>query len=156
MSYAIENGYTVEEVDTIAGPLMGYPKTAVFRLYDLVGLDVAALVTANNRLALPGDGSGGSDRGQAGAVTEAMQERGWLGNKHNVGFYRRLDTTQGGKEFWPLDFDKMDHVPPRKVRFDSIDAVRGIGDLGKRLQAWIIQEDRAAQYVWHTLAFLFG
>jgi len=155
MSYAIENGYTVEEVDTIAGPLMGYPKTAVFRLLDLVGLDVAALVTANNQLALPGDGSGGSASGQAGEVMETMLERGWLGNKHNVGFYRRLDTTQGGKEFWPLDIDKMEHVPPRKVRFDSIDAVRGIGDLGKRLQAWIIQEDRAAQYVWHTLAFLF-
>ena len=155
MSYGIENGYTVEEVDTIAGPLMGYPKTAVFRLLDLIGLDVAALVTSNIAVALPGDVAGGSANAKASAVMESILERGWLGNKTNIGFYKRVRTAQGGKEFWPLDVDKMEHIPPRKVRFDSIEAVRDIGDLGERLRAWVRQEDRAADYVWHTLAFLF-
>ena len=155
MSYGIKNGYTVEEVDTIAGSLMGYPKTAVFRLIDLVGLDVAALVTANSEIALPGDGAGRSESGKTGEIMDSMLERGWLGNKTNVGFYKRVGTTQGGKEFWPLDLDKMEHIPPSKVRFDSIAAVRDIGNLGERLRAWVRQEDRAAEYVWHTLAFLF-
>src|SRR5581483_6923498 len=36
---AISRGYTVEEVDTIFGPVAGRPKSAVFRTADLVGLD---------------------------------------------------------------------------------------------------------------------
>ncbi|HVF26530.1 MAG TPA: 3-hydroxyacyl-CoA dehydrogenase family protein, partial [Anaerolineales bacterium] len=40
MNYILENDYTVDEVDTLTGPLMGRPKTATFRLADLVGLDV--------------------------------------------------------------------------------------------------------------------
>ncbi len=36
--YAFENGYSVEEVDAITGPLIGHPKTATFRLKDQVGL----------------------------------------------------------------------------------------------------------------------
>src|SRR5262249_20585377 len=40
VNYAIENGFTVEEVDALTGPLIGRPKTAMFRLTDLVGLDI--------------------------------------------------------------------------------------------------------------------
>ena len=39
--YALEHGYSVEEVDSLTGELIGSPKTATFRLLDLVGLDVA-------------------------------------------------------------------------------------------------------------------
>ena len=155
MSYGLENGYTVEEVDAIAGPLMGYPKTAVFRLMDLVGLDVAALVSANIAAVLPGDAAAGRADGKTGVVMESMLEREWLGNKTGIGFYKRVEAAGGGKEFWPLDVEKMEHVPPTKVRFDSIGAVRKIEDLGERLRAWVQYEDRAARYVWHTLAALF-
>jgi len=47
MSYALDNGYGVEEVDTITGPLVGRPKTATFRLVDQVGLDVMVGVAEN-------------------------------------------------------------------------------------------------------------
>ena len=40
MNFILENDYTVDEVDSITGPLMGRPKTATFRLADLVGIDV--------------------------------------------------------------------------------------------------------------------
>jgi len=40
LDYILENGYTVEEVDAITGPAIGNPKTATFRLIDLVGIDV--------------------------------------------------------------------------------------------------------------------
>ncbi|MBU0703461.1 MAG: 3-hydroxyacyl-CoA dehydrogenase family protein, partial [Chloroflexi bacterium] len=38
LNYALDNGYTVEEVDSLTGPTIGHPKTATFRLYDLVGI----------------------------------------------------------------------------------------------------------------------
>ena len=47
MKYVLENEYTIAEVDAITGPTMGRPKTATFRLLDLVGLDVAHHVGKN-------------------------------------------------------------------------------------------------------------
>ena len=43
----LEDGYRIEEVDQITGPAMGRPKLGTFRLADLVGLDVVALVSKN-------------------------------------------------------------------------------------------------------------
>src|SRR5688572_3798584 len=55
--FALEHDYTVEEVDAIAGPLIGRPKTASFRLQDLVGLDVASAVAMNLYDLIEGDES---------------------------------------------------------------------------------------------------
>ena len=41
MHLAIKMGLKVEEVDAIAGPALGRPKSAVFRLIDLVGVEDA-------------------------------------------------------------------------------------------------------------------
>ena len=48
-------GYTVEEVDAITGPLIGLPKSASFRLLDIVGLDIWAFVGTNLHDAVPED-----------------------------------------------------------------------------------------------------
>ncbi len=55
--YAFENGYGIEEVDAITGPLIGHPKTATFRLNDQVGLDIAVGVAENLYEAVPEDES---------------------------------------------------------------------------------------------------
>ncbi len=47
LEFVIENGYTVEEVDKLTGTLLGRPKSATFRLLDVVGIDVMALVGGN-------------------------------------------------------------------------------------------------------------
>ncbi|MDQ6833019.1 MAG: 3-hydroxyacyl-CoA dehydrogenase family protein, partial [Chloroflexota bacterium] len=40
MRYALDNGFSIEEVDALTGPLIGRPKTASFRLADLAGVDI--------------------------------------------------------------------------------------------------------------------
>ena len=55
LHYILENGYTVDEVDAITGPLIGRPKTATFRLIDLVGIDVWDHVGRNLAPAIPHD-----------------------------------------------------------------------------------------------------
>src|SRR5512136_2841281 len=55
LNYFIENNYTIDEVDSITGPLIGRPKTATFRLMDLVGLDVWDHVGRNLKEAIPYD-----------------------------------------------------------------------------------------------------
>lgn len=39
MNLAIEQGFTIEEVDKLTGPISGRPKSATFRTSDVVGLD---------------------------------------------------------------------------------------------------------------------
>src|SRR5215207_3862798 len=42
-----EDGYTIEEVDKMTGQAVGRPKSATFRTFDIVGLDVLAHVAKN-------------------------------------------------------------------------------------------------------------
>ena len=55
LNFILENGYTVDEVDSITGPLIGRPKTATFRLADLVGIDVWEHVGKNLGPMIPHD-----------------------------------------------------------------------------------------------------
>ena len=50
----LEDGYSIEEVDKITGQLIGRPKSATFRTFDLVGLDVFGHVVKNLYEALNG------------------------------------------------------------------------------------------------------
>ncbi len=43
----LEQGLTIEEVDALTGPAIGWPRTGTFRLADLVGIDILAHVAAN-------------------------------------------------------------------------------------------------------------
>jgi 3-hydroxyacyl-CoA dehydrogenase len=129
--FALEHGYSVEEVDSLTGELIGAPKTATFRLLDLVGLDIANHVTANLYDAVPDD-----EEREVFRIPEplrAMAERGWLGNKTGIGFYKQQQC-DGRKEYWPLDLRSMEHVPPSKVRFDLVGKARKIEDLRERLR----------------------
>src|SRR5215218_1532526 len=51
--WALDNGYTIEEVDALTGPLIGRPNTASFRLADLAGIDIMAGVADNLYAAAP-------------------------------------------------------------------------------------------------------
>ena len=148
LDYILKNDYTVEEVDAIAGPPIGNPKTAFFRLIDLVGVDVWEHVGVNLAPAIPHDTHALSYLNSEGAnrLIHTLVEHGWLGNKSKVGFYKevRLD---GKKAFWSLNLKTMQHEAPVKVRFESIGKVKDEKDLGKRLKVLLAAEDRAGQLV---------
>ncbi len=151
--YALENGYTVEEVDAITGPLIGRPKTASYRLTDLVGLDIMVHVNSNLYPLIPDDAYREVLKGKlSGALQQTMMDNGWLGNKTGQGFYKKV-MVEGAREFWVLNTSTMEYEPPQKIRFDSVGAVRKIEDLGERMRALLAQEDRAAAFVRDTLYF---
>lgn len=153
MEYALQNGYTVEEIDAITGPLVGRPKTATFRLTDLVGLDVMVHVNKNLYPLIPHDPYREVLKGEkSAAVYETMLQKGWLGNKSGQGFYRKT-TVDGERQFWALNTETMEYEAPKKIRFESVGAVRNIEQLGPRLKALLAQDDRAAKYVRDTLYF---
>jgi 3-hydroxyacyl-CoA dehydrogenase len=147
LNYILEHGYSVEEVDAITGPVMGRPKTATFRLIDLVGLDVWDAVGKNLAPAIPHDRHAlrylHSEK--VNGLIENLVKSGRLGNKSKQGFYKEVRGEAGGKEFWALNLDTLEYEPPEKVRFESIGKVRGIEGLGERLKALLAEDDRAAQ-----------
>ena len=156
IEYALEHGYTVPEVDAITGPTIGRPKTATFRLMDLVGLDVMGHVNRNLYELIPEDKYRDvlmSPRSTA--VIQKMLDNGWLGNKSGQGFYKKT-YVDGKREFWTLNTETFEYEPSPKVRFDSIGAARKIEDLGERLRQFLAFDDRAAEYARHLLYFGFS
>jgi 3-hydroxyacyl-CoA dehydrogenase len=149
MDFILNNGYTVDEVDAITGPLMGRPKTATFRLMDLVGIDVWDHVGRNLAPLIPHDRLGQEYlKSEApNKLISTLIERNWLGNKTKVGFYKEIRGEDGKKEFWPLDLNKFEHVAPTKPRFDSIKAAKAIEGLGDRLKVLLEADDKAANLV---------
>ncbi|MEM7345164.1 MAG: 3-hydroxyacyl-CoA dehydrogenase NAD-binding domain-containing protein [Chloroflexota bacterium] len=155
--HGIANGYTVSEVDTLTGPLVGRPKTGTFRLQDLVGIDVAAFVAQNLHDLIPHDPHRDILRSPViENVLGKVVENGWLGNKSGQGFYKKGKDEKGKRVFMELNLETFEYEIPEKVRFESVGAVRKIEDLGQRLTAlfddkW--KEDRAAQYVWSLVNY---
>ena len=149
INYILENDYTVEEVDALTGPLIGHPKTATFRLADLVGIDVWEHVGKNLGPAIPHDKLGQQYLAEEKpkVLMHEMVERNWLGNKTRIGFYKEVRNAEGKKEFWPLDLKTFEHIPPTKPRFDSVKAAKDVERLGDRLKVLIEADDKAGALV---------
>jgi 3-hydroxyacyl-CoA dehydrogenase len=151
VNYGLENGYSLAEVDTLTGPLIGRPKTATFRLLDLVGIDVAAFVGGNLYDLIPHDPYRDILHApQVDALFGQMLERKWLGNKTRQGFYKQGKDAEGQRVFMALNPTTFEYEIPDKVRFEAVGAVRKIEDLGERVKALLADkwaEDRGAQYV---------
>ena len=145
----LEEGYTIDEVEAITGPPMGHPRSATFRLVDIIGLDVLVDV-ANNVY--------------ENAIHDEMREifripdfilqmvkKGWLGEKAGGGFYQRR-RGGNGSEIWTLDYSTLEYMPRSEVRFDSVDGARRVTDAGERLKRLIDSDDRAGRFAWQCLS----
>src|SRR5215510_3130508 len=146
----LEDGYTFEEVDKITGPATGRPKTATFRTFDLVGLDVFAHVVRNLHENLPDDPE--REMFVMPEFFTKMIERGWLGNKTKAGFYQRKKGEGDKREIWTLDTATLDYRLSQKVKLPSIDMAKNIEDTRERLKALVWGKDRVGAFLWKTLA----
>lgn len=149
LKYTLEHGYDFNEVDDFTGPIIGRPKTASYRLLDLVGVDVMYHVAKNLYEAVPDDESR-QDLKEPGLLEELVK-RGWLGNKTKQGFYKEVRVGDK-REFHVLDPKTMEYKPPEKKHYDSITNAEFYDTLGERLRYIISQNDRAAQFIWATTA----
>ncbi len=156
IEYALENGYSVPEIDAITGPLIGRPKTATYRLLDLVGLDVMGHVNNNLYAAVPDDPYRDILKGEkATAVIGAMIDNKWLGNKTGQGFYKKT-FVDGKREFWALNPETLEYEPDPKPRFESVGKVRKVESLGARVGQLLEYDDRAANYARNLLYYGFA
>jgi 3-hydroxyacyl-CoA dehydrogenase len=154
MNEALDRGFTVEEVDSLTGPLIGRPKTATFRLNDLVGFDVAMHVARNLYPAIPDDPAREVlAHPKASELSQKMLDNNWLGNKTGQGFYKQMKGANGEKEFWSLNLETFEYEAPRNPRFESVGKHRKVEPLGERIRLLINEPDRAGQFLWHIHAF---
>jgi 3-hydroxyacyl-CoA dehydrogenase len=90
---AIDLGLTIEEADAIIAKPMGIPKTGVFGLLDMVGLDLMPHVNASMAASLPKEDAFHA-MNRPLPLIERMIADGYTGRKGKGGFYR-INRAQG-------------------------------------------------------------
>ena len=152
LNYILKNDYTIEEVDAVTGPLIGHPKTASFRLQDLVGLDVSSHVANNLYPAIPDDPFREAIVGPVKDLISNMLEKGWLGNKSGQGFYKKIKTPDGKKAYQVMDLKTMAYRDEQKPSLPLVKQAKAIESLPDRLRFILKQDDRMAKLVWNNTA----
>src|SRR6266496_2021139 len=155
----LEDGYTIEEVDKITGPALGRPKSATFRTFDLVGLDVFSHVVKNLHESLPDDPE--REMFVMPEFVTKMIERGLLGNKTKAGFYKKQKSEGDGTvarpsgrapEILTLDPTTLDYRPAQKVKLPSLDMAKNIDETAERIKTLVWSKDRVGSFLWKTFS----
>jgi len=151
-----EMDLSIEEVDALTGPAVGWPKSATFRTLDLVGLDVLGHVVRNMQ---NGDVNENPKPAPLPDFFKQMLDRKWLGDKTGGGFYKR---GKGADERLALDWKTLEYRPRQKPRFASLDMAKNVDDIGRRLGMLLGIEratakgDKAATFLWPVLCDLWN
>lgn len=150
MKTMLDDSYSIEEVDKITGPAAGRPKSATFRTFDLVGLDVFSHVIKNLYDALPDD----TERAifVAPEFLTGMVSKGMLGNKTKGGFYKKQKGEGEKPEIWTLDTATLEYRPAQKVKLPSLDMAKNIEDTAERIKALVWGKDRVGAFLWKTMS----
>ncbi|MBG9545390.1 3-hydroxyacyl-CoA dehydrogenase [Cytobacillus firmus] len=140
----LKGGYSVGEVDSITGPLIGRPKSATFRTLDVVGLDTFIHV-ANNVY----DQVVGKEKEvfEVPDFMRVMQEKGWLGSKTGQGFFLKK-----GKEILELNPETLEYGPRQKLKTASTELAKQEKGTAGKLKALVYSDDRSGQLLWNILS----
>ena len=149
---AIDLGLTIEEADAIMGKPFGIPKTGVFGLMDLVGLDLMPHVNASLAGALPQTDHFHA-KNRPVPIIGRLIETGYTGRKGKGGFYR-LNKAGGKRTKETLDFASGEH------RAEQPAALPELAAAGRDLRKLVSAQGKVGEYAWsvmgHTLAYAAG
>ncbi len=149
LRYFTDGDFTIEEIDTLTGKLVGHPKSATFRTADLVGLDVLTDVTKNLHKMAEHDES--RDAFQVPDLLQRLVDEGRLGQKSGAGFYKK----EGG-EIKSVDPETLDYTSAEEEDLGNLSRVWKAGGLADRLRALYEDDSRAGQFFRETTLDLLG
>ena len=139
---AINLGLTVEEADAIGSRPFGIPKTGLFGLIDLVGLDLMPHVANSMQSRLTKTDDYQRIHGQPAVITE-MLKNGWIGRKGPSGFYKMTKSPDGKRSKESINLKTSTYGPSTKAVLESLEASKKGG-----LKALVEHPDRGGQYAW--------
>ncbi|HKF61287.1 MAG TPA: 3-hydroxyacyl-CoA dehydrogenase NAD-binding domain-containing protein [Dongiaceae bacterium] len=145
---AVDGGLTVEEADAVMGRPLGIPKTGIFGLLDLVGLDLQPHVDASLAAQLPKDDPYQPLR-RDWPLFDKMIAEGYTGRKGKGGFYRLL-RDGAGKELQAIDLKTGAYRAKQEARLESVAAAKA------GLKALVEHPDKGGRYAWQVLAGLLS
>lgn len=123
-------GLSIDEADALTGVAMGRPKTATYRMLDLVGLDTLLHVVDNVR-------SRSDDEADQliftrPAILEALVKQGALGQKSGAGFYKKSKSPSGKSLIESLNLQTLTYQVAEPVQSPVLEAAKkGKGTIGK-------------------------
>ena len=141
MTEAIKTNLSVEEADAIFGRPMGIPKTGVFALYDLIGIDLMSDVLKSFKKELDKN-----DKFQKVAsnipIIQKLIDTGYTGRKGKGGFYR-INKTGQSKILEALDLKTNQYSPSKKIelKITKIDLLELIN-----------RKDKYGEYAWSVIS----
>jgi 3-hydroxyacyl-CoA dehydrogenase len=119
---ALELGISVEDADAVMGRPVGIPKTGVFGLFDLIGIDLMPHIARSMLATLPEE-----DRFRAiyrePELIQNLIKEGYTGRKGKGGFYR-MNTEGGGKVKEAIDLATGTYHREKKSELKSVEAAK--------------------------------
>ncbi|MEK3883415.1 3-hydroxyacyl-CoA dehydrogenase NAD-binding domain-containing protein [Paenibacillus sp. PL2-23] len=144
-------GLTVEEADALTGPAMGRPKTATFRMLDLVGLDTLLHVVDNVRERSIDE----AERlmFQRPNILVSLVAQGRLGEKSGSGFYCKLRGEGGRSRIESLNLQTLVYGEPIRVSSPVIDGAKAAKGAAAKAKALLSADPshKHAEFAWSTI-----
>ena len=141
MTEAVKMDLSVEEADSVFGRPMGIPKTGVFALYDLIGIDLMSDVLKSFQKELSKEDE--FQKVVSGLpIIKKLIETGYTGRKGKGGFYR-MNKSENKKILEALDLKKNEYFPVKKIDL-KIDKIN--------LLELVNRNDKFGKYAWSVIS----
>ena len=142
MIEAIKMKLSIEEADAVFGRPMGIPKTGVFGLYDLIGIDLMSDVLKSFVKELP-TSDVFHEVAQEIPLVKNLIENGYTGRKGKGGFYR-INKKDGKKVLEAINLNSGDYFPSKKID-TNIEEIAILKELVSR-------NDKYGKYAWSVIS----
>jgi len=142
MTEAIKMKLSIEEADAIFGRPMGIPKTGVFGLYDLIGIDLMSDVLKSFLKELPASDPFHEVAKEIPLVKNLI-ENGYTGRKGKGGFYR-INKTDGKKVLEAINLTTRNYFPSKKIDLNINEKAS--------LKELVSRNDKYGKYAWSVIS----
>ncbi len=142
MTEAIKMKLDIEEADAVFGRPMGIPKTGVFGLYDLIGIDLMADVLKSFVKELP-KSDVFHEVAQEIPLIKNLIETGYTGRKGKGGFYR-MNKKDGKKILEAINLISKDYSPSKKIDLNIDEKIN--------LKELVSRNDKYGKYAWSVIS----
>lgn len=145
LNVAVDDKVTIEVADAVLSKPVGIPKTGVFGLIDLVGVDLMPHLADSLLSTLPKDDPYRKIYKDYGFI-DGLIKAGYTGRKGKGGFYRLGEgKVKQALRINPDSFDESQYVKADKPKLASMDAGK------KGLRAVVETDDEGGRYAWKVL-----